>query len=58
MDKPMLLELSVSLILNNDDLGFYIGSLHLAPDPMREVVESRTYLIKIWFIMFQVTLYG
>lgn len=54
----MVLELSASLILNQNDLGFYIGTLHLEEDAARDVVEARCFLIKIWFVMFQVVLYG
>ena len=58
MDNPMLLELSATLILNLDDLGFYVGTYHLEADPVRDVIEARTFIVKLWFVMFQATVYG
>jgi len=54
----MILEFSLSLILNPNDLGFFIGPYHLESDPLNNVVEARTLILKLWFVMFQITLYG
>ena len=53
-----MLELSVSLILNPEYLGFYAGTVHVAADPARDVESAHAFMIKFWFIMFQITLYG
>jgi hypothetical protein len=53
----MLIEVSMSLILNPDYVGFYLGTERIPADPPHDVIEARTFLLKIWFIMFQLTIY-
>lgn len=53
----MLIEVSMSLILNPDYVGFFIGTEHIPADPPKEIIEARTFLLKIWFVMFQLTFY-
>ena len=53
-----MLELSMSLLLDPDYVGFYIGTIHIAADPAREVEQARSFMVKLWFVMFQITMYG
>ena len=52
----MVLELSMSLLLNPNDFGFFIGSIELEANAATPGAKS--YLLKLWVVMFQVTLYG
>lgn len=48
----MILELSVSILCNPEDMGFYIGPLYLAAD-RPDSLNSRVFLVKLWMVMVQ-----
>lgn len=52
----MILEVSLSLLLDPEDMGFYIGPYNLdATD--KGGMNSRTLIFKLWFAMAQFTVF-
>lgn len=52
----MILEISLSLLLDPEDMGFYIGFCNLdATD--KGGMNSRTLIFKLWFAMVQFTVF-
>ena len=52
----MILEVSLSLLLNSEDMGFYIGPYVLDADNA-DGMNSRTLIFKLWFVMAQLTVF-
>lgn len=45
----MTLEMSLALLMNRDDHGFFIGPLAVA--------DAKAFVIKLWFVMVLFTKY-
>jgi len=52
----MILEASLSLIFNPEDMGFYIGPLYLAAD-RPDSLDARVFLFKLWIVMVQFAMF-
>lgn len=52
----MILEVSLSLLLNPEDMGFYIGPYVLDSND-KDGMNSRTLIFKLWFAMVQFTVF-
>jgi hypothetical protein len=52
----MILEMSIALLLRNEDRGFYIGPMILEKDGLH--LQAHSFIVKLWFLMIQFTAYG
>ena len=52
----MILEVSLSLLLNSEDMGFYIGPYVLDADN-EDGMNAYTFIVKLWFVLAQATVF-
>ena len=56
MADRMILELAVSVLLNPEDMGFYIGPYYIEADNMNSM-NAHTFIVKLWFVMLQLNVF-
>ena len=52
----MILEASLSILLNTEDMGFYVGPYSLDADN-EDGMNSYTFIVKLWFVLAQATVF-
>jgi len=52
----MILEVSASVLLNSEDMGFYIGP-HIIISDYEDGMDARTLIFKLWMVMVQFTVF-
>lgn len=52
----MILELAVSVLLNSEDMGFYIGPYYIEADNLN-TMNAHTFIVKLWFVMLQLNVF-